>query len=220
MMRPIAVAGIALLCSAAVFAQSREAVRHHHAMDDSLTGARIGEMTVVVRDDVYLRGAVDVLFSANGVDGVYSVRTLDPAVVIDRYGLRESGEVLEIERSLVLPADNLGGHAWLRFGGSEIAGFAMPLDETSRMSLRRVLDQKLPRSFQVEITRLTGFTPFELAASMMSSRANRARVDWHVSLRVIAPDCAFDARFGSPCSADQKQAVDAAAREGLVLESY
>jgi hypothetical protein len=220
MMRRVAVAGIALLCSAAVFAQSREAVRHHHAMDDSLTGARISEMTVVLRDQVYLNGAVDVLFSANGVDCVYSHRTLAPAVAIDRYALRESGEALEIERSFVQPTDDPKGNAWLRFGGREIAGFAMPLDETSRMSLRRVLNEKLPRSFQFDIARVTGSTPFELAASMMSSRANRARVDRHVSLRVIAPDCAFDARFGAPCSADQKQAVDAAAREGRLLESY
>jgi hypothetical protein len=220
MMRRVVVAGIALLCSAAVFAQSPEAVRHHQAMDDSLTGARIGEMTVVIRDQVYRNGAFDVLFSAYGVDGVYSHRTLAPAVVIDRYALRESGEILEVERSLVLPSDDLNGKAWLRFDGREIAGFAMPLDEPSRTSLRRVLDEKLPRSFQVEITRLTGFTPFELAASMMSSRANRAPAAWRISVPVIAPDCAFDARFGLPCSADQKQAVAAAAREGLVLESY
>ena len=216
----VAVAGIALLCAAAVFAQSGEEVRHHQAMDDSLTGAPIGEMTVIVRDQVYRNGAIDVLFSAYGVDGVYSHRTLAPAVVIDRYALRESGETLEIERSLVLPSDDLKGNAWLRFDGSEIARFAMPLDQTSRMSLRRVLDEKLSRSFQREITSLTGFTPFELAASMMSSRAHGARSDWRVSMRVIAPDCMFDERFGSPCSADQKQAVDTAAREGSMLESY
>jgi len=95
----------------------------------------------------------------------------------------------------------------------------MPLDETSLMSLRRILDEKLSRSFQCEITRLTGFTPFEFAASMMSSRAHVARPDW-ISIRAIAPDCAFDARFGSPCSADQNEAVDTAARAGLMLTSY
>src|SRR5204862_452472 len=90
-MRPVALAGIALLCSEAVFAQSREEVRHHHAIDDSLTGARIGEMTVIVRDQVYRNGAIDVLFAANGVGGFYTHRTLDPAVVVDRYALRETG---------------------------------------------------------------------------------------------------------------------------------
>ena len=47
--RRVAVAGIAFLCSAAVFAQSREEVRHHQAMDDSLTGARIGETIAVIQ---------------------------------------------------------------------------------------------------------------------------------------------------------------------------
>src|SRR5690242_13008705 len=75
-MRRVALAGIALLCSTAVFAQSGEEVRHHQAMDDALTGARVGEMTVIVRDQVYKNGAIDVLFSANGVDGVYVHRTL------------------------------------------------------------------------------------------------------------------------------------------------
>lgn len=219
-MRRAAVAGIALLCSAAVFAQSGDEVRHHQAMDDSLTGARIGEMTVIVRNQVYKNGSFDVLFSANGVDGVYSHRTLAPAVVLDRYALRESGETLEIERSIVLPGDDLNGNAWLRFDGNEIGRFAVPIDETSRKSLRKMIDEKLSRSFQHEIRRLTGFTPFELAASMMSSRAHGARLDWHVSTHVTAPDCAFDARFGWPCSADQKQAVDEAAHEGSLLESY
>src|SRR6476661_1508388 len=99
-MRRVAVAGIALLCSAAVFAQSGDEVRHHQAMEDSLTGAHIGEMTVIILNQVYKNGAIDVLFSANGVEGVYSHRTLAPAVVLDRYALQESSETLEIERSL------------------------------------------------------------------------------------------------------------------------
>lgn len=189
-------------------------------MDDSLTGARIGEMTVVVRDQVYRNGSIDVLFTTNGVDGVYSHRTIAPTVVIDQYALRESGETLAIESSLVLPSDDLRGSASLLFDGIEIARFAMPLDETSRTSLRRVLDEKVSRSFQRELTRVTGFTPFELAASMMSSRAHGNRPDWRISTRAAAPDCAFDARFGSPCSAGQKESVDAAPREGKVLESY
>src|SRR6476469_9933301 len=101
MMRAVAVAAIALLCSAAVFGQSREAVRHHYAMEDSLTGAHVGEMTAIVRGQVVQNGAFDVLFSANGVDGIYSHRTLAPSVFVDGYALRESGERLEIERSLV-----------------------------------------------------------------------------------------------------------------------
>lgn len=189
-------------------------------MEDSLTGARLGEMTVIVRDQVYRNGAFDVLFSANGVDGIYSHRTLAPAVFTDGYALRESGELLEIERSLVQSGDDPRGSASVRFEGREIGAFTMPLDETSRTTLRRVLDEKLSRSFQAEVMRLTGSTPFELAASMMSSRAYGVRSGPRVSLPVIAPDCAFDARFGSPCSADQKDAVDAAARKGLLLESY
>jgi len=218
-MRRAAVAMIALLCSAAVFGQSAEEVRHHQAMGDSLTGARIGEMTVILRGQVYANGHIDVLFSANGVDGVYSHRTLAPAVFVDGYALRESGEILEIERSFVPPIGDLRGNARLRFDGHEIARFALPLDETSRTSLRRVLDEKLSRAFQREITRLTGFTPFELAASMMSSRAHVSRPDW-IAMRNIAPDCTFDARFGRPCSADQNEAVDAAARDGSMLTSY
>src|SRR4051794_20156040 len=120
-MRRVTVAAIALLCSAAVFAQSPEEVRHHQVMEDSLTGARIGELTVILRGQVYLNGHVDVLFSVNGVDGVYFHRTLAPAVFIDGYALRESGEILEIERSLVLPSDDLKGNAWIRFDGRKIA---------------------------------------------------------------------------------------------------
>lgn len=219
-MRRLFVAGIALLCSAALFAQNGEAVRHHQEMVDSLTRAHIGEMTVVVRDQVYKNGSVDVFFSANGVDGIYSHHSIAPAVVVDQYALRESGETLAIERSLVLPSDDLKGNARLLFDGREIARFEMPLDETSRGSLRKMLDEKLSRSFQTEITRVTGFTPFEIAASRMSSRMHGVRPDWRVSTRAIAPDCAFDARFGSPCSADQKEVVGEAARQGVVLESY
>jgi len=201
-------------------AQSPQEVRHHQAIDDSLTGAHIGEMTVVVRDQVYRNGSIDVFFSTNGEDAVYFHRTIAPAVVVDKYALRESSGILEIESSLVLPSDDLKGSARLLFDGGEIARFAMPLDQTSRTSLRRVLDAKLSRSFQFGIARVTGLTPFELVSAMMSSRAHSAPANWRVSTRAIAPDCAFDARFGSPCSDDQKEAVDGAAREGLVLESY
>lgn len=109
-MRSVAAAGIALLAQRPSLrrAGKRFAII---MMEDSLTGAVIGEMTVIVRDQVDRNGAFDVFFSANGVDCIYSHRALTPAVFIDGYALRQSGEILEIERSLVLPSDDLKGTA-------------------------------------------------------------------------------------------------------------
>jgi hypothetical protein len=36
----------------------------------------------------------------------------------------------------------------------------------------------------------------------------------------LAPSCEFDAHFGVPCTADQRQRVEAALKEGKVLRMY
>jgi len=213
------VAGLLLLSSIAVSAESPREVRNHQAMEDSLTGARIGEATVIVRDQVYMGGSIDLLLSVNGVDAVFSHRTITVDVVTDQYTLRENGETLLIERTIIRPGDELRGSARVFFADAEIAHFAMPLDDESRASLRKVLDEKVSRAFQQQITRVTGWTPLEFAAWMMSAHPPGIG-DLRISMRSIAPDCAFDERFGMPCSDAQKESVADEERSGAELTSY